>query len=161
MTSVVRVATNEDASKIAALGLCVWIDTYAFEGVTDDFASYVFARFSQARIEESIASGTVIVAEVAGKLVGYAVLIRGNGDVEIDNFYVLPKFQGRGIGREIVRYISGMCSRIWLSCWDQNTRAIRFYTSLGFSECGESQFDLMGTRYKNIQLCRNTSPDFE
>lgn len=156
MISVVRIAKNDDARSIAALGLCVWIDTYAFEGVTDDFASYVFAQFSQARIEASIASESIVVAEVAGKLVGYAVLIRGDGEIEIDNFYVLPKFQRRGIGREIVRYLSKKCSRIWLACWDQNIRAIWFYKSLGFSECGESQFDLKGTKYRNVHLCRST-----
>lgn len=156
MSPIVRIATHDDARSIAALGLCVWIDTYAFEGVTDDFASHVFAQFSQAQIEASTASESVVIAEVSGKLVGYAVLIRRDGEIEIDNFYVLPKLQGRGIGKQIVSYISGTCSRVWLACWDQNTSAIQFYKSLGFTECGESQFDLKGAKYRNVHLCRST-----
>jgi RimJ/RimL family protein N-acetyltransferase len=35
---------------------------------------------------------------------------------------------------------------------DGNEHPIGFYKSLGFSECGESLFDLHGEKYRNIHL---------
>lgn len=156
MIVVVRKARAEDAKSIAAIGSAVWIDTYAFGGMRDAFASYVHAEFSVAHIEEVLASRTVIVAEVADHLVGYAVLVDGAGKTEIDNFYVLPRFQNRGVGREMIAYIAREHSLIWLACWEGNQRAIGFYKSLGFSECGESLFDLHGEKYRNVHLSKST-----
>ncbi len=155
MSIIIRTAKYEDAGNIAALGQCVWIDTYATEGVRESLSKYVIAQFAPDSIRDLLASKKVIVAEVAGHLVGYVVLNAGTAATEIDNLYVLPRFQRRGIGRTIIAHISKEYSHLWLSCWEQNQNALGFYTSIGFVEDGESFFDLDGELYRNIILTRS------
>ena len=156
MSIVIRTAKYEDIESIAALGLCVWIDTYATEGVRVALSKYVFSYFTIDHVRGLLVSKKVLVAEVSGHLVGYVVLSVGGRAIEIDNLYVLPKFQGRGIGKEIISYISTDYSRLWLACWEKNENAIGFYKSIGFVEDGESFFNLDGELYRNIILTKNT-----
>ena len=156
MNITIRTAKYEDAGSIAALGQCVWIDTYATEGVTEALSKYVISHFAPDRIRDLLAAKKVLVAEMDGHLVGYAVLSIGIDSTEIDNLYVLPKFQHRGVGKKIIAHISMDHSHLWLSCWERNRSAIGFYASMGFVEDGESFFDLDGELYRNVILTRNT-----
>ncbi len=155
MSIIIRTARYEDAESIAAVGQCVWIDTYATEGVSEALSNYVISFFAPDRIRDLLASKKVLVAEVGGHLVGYVVLNVGTAATEIDNLYVLPRFHHRGIGRTIIAHISKEHSHLWLSCWEQNQNAVGFYTSIGFVEDGESFFDLNGELYRNIILTRS------
>ena len=72
---------------------------------------------------------TVWVAEVDGRVLGYA----SAGDGFLNNLYVLPDCQGRGIGgallAEVKRQLTGGV-RLWT--FEPNVGAIRFYERHGF-----------------------------
>jgi ribosomal protein S18 acetylase RimI-like enzyme len=146
----IRNATLADAENIAALGLCVWIDTYATEGVRTRLTKYALACFALANIQDVITSKTVLVAEQAEHIVGYAILFTAPERTEIHNLYVLPKFQRCGIGKRFIDFIIGTYPRPWLACWEENTKAIAFYRAQGFIADGEAFFELDGEQYRNI-----------
>src|SRR5688500_6596690 len=98
MNITIRHATSPDAANIAALGLCVWIDTYATEGVRTKLAEYALTYFALASIQDMIANKTVLVAEHAEHVVGYAILFTAQEQTEIHNLYVLPRLKRCGIG---------------------------------------------------------------
>ncbi len=81
------------------------------------------------------------VAEVDGAVVGYSMSDRPRGCVYA--VFVLPAFQGRGLGSALLGrasawlFESGL-ARIWLHT-DPATRAYRFYLSRGWSDAGASQ----------------------
>lgn len=152
----IRKATFEDTESIAALGLCVWIDTYATEGLRFKLGNYALALFAREKIQDLLKFKTILVAEQAEHLVAYAVLDIGNESSEIENLYVLPKFQRRGVGRTLVNTMACEYSGLWLSCWEHNHSAIGFYKALGFIEHGESFFDLDGEQYRNLTLILST-----
>src|SRR5687768_4948590 len=104
MNITIRNATLADAENIAALGLCVWIDTYATEGVRRPLATYALAWFALANIQDVIARKTVLVAEHAEHLVGYAILFAEPEQTEIHNLYILPRFQRLGIGEQFIDF---------------------------------------------------------
>ena len=55
-------------------------------------------------------------------------------DGELDDLYVLPAFQNRGIGSEILKKcIAESENTIYLYVFSRNTRAIAFYERFGFS----------------------------
>ena len=152
----IRKARLEDVESIAALGLCVWIDTYATQGLRFRLGNYALGLFARDKIQALLRARTVLVAEQAEHLVAYAVLAIDNESTEVENLYVLPKFQRRGIGRTLINTIACEYSGVWLACWEQNDRAIGFYKALGFIEHGESFFDLDGEQYRNVTLVLGT-----
>ena len=87
----------------------------------------------------------VIVAEVSGKIVGYAVLLhrRAARDMlvprayaHIENFGVAAAYRREGIGRRLIEACAARAKErgatsLELDCWEANQGAIAFYTSLG------------------------------
>lgn len=84
--------------------------------------------------EGQIANGQVIVAEIAGEIAGFAVVVGG----ELDGLFVEPDLWGHEIGRTLVDAATNEARRRGLALKViANPRARRFYESCGFSVEGE------------------------
>lgn len=89
---------------------------------------------------EQITSGRTIVAEHAGQLLGFAVVLRrDDGDGELDGLFVEPGQWRHGVGRALVKEaeqiaIADGSTTLWVSA---HTRALGFYESCGFVTVGE------------------------
>ena len=84
------------------------------------------------KIQKNISEYTCVWQD--GKKVAYYHLESKDGQTELDDFYVLPKFRGRGIGTQILE----KCCReapnpIYLYVFTQNTGAISLYQRCGFA----------------------------
>jgi ribosomal protein S18 acetylase RimI-like enzyme len=108
----------------------------------------------------------VLVARRDGRMIGYAVLIRGVPDdddvnravtarpaVEISKMYVLPDDHGAGASAalmiEAIRLAQELDAKsVWLGVNQRNQRAQRFYAKHGFTINGTKTFRL-GTRIEN------------
>jgi ribosomal protein S18 acetylase RimI-like enzyme len=108
----------------------------------------------------------VLVARQDGRMIGYAMLIRGVPDdddvqkavtlrpaVEISKMYVLPDSHGAGVSAALMsaalhraKQLDAKC--VWLGVNQNNQRAQRFYTKHGFSINGTKTFRL-GTGIEN------------
>lgn len=83
-----------------------------------------------------IANGQVIVAEVAGAIVGFAAVVGG----ELDGLFVEPDLWGSGIGRKLVDAAALEARKRGLALTViANPRARGFYESCGLSVEGEEQ----------------------
>jgi GNAT superfamily N-acetyltransferase len=76
-------------------------------------------------------SGEVVLAELDGSVVGFAAR---DGDL-LDALFVLPNFQGRGIGSALLSAF-GPVSRLWVL---KGTEAQRFYEARGWRPEGSEQ----------------------
>jgi ribosomal protein S18 acetylase RimI-like enzyme len=85
---------------------------------------------------------SLLVAEVAGRVVGYASFVTGyNTDVAarelwMHDLFVQPRWRGEGIGRALVTAVAREAIRRGLRCLEwgvrgTNRRALRFYRRLG------------------------------
>lgn len=74
----------------------------------------------------------VFVAEIAGVLVGVAVLSCG---ARLINVLVHPAYRGLNIGRQLVEFSGAKEVRAKLDMSTGDPR--RFYRTLGFAECGQ------------------------
>ncbi|MCK4707835.1 MAG: GNAT family N-acetyltransferase, partial [Gammaproteobacteria bacterium] len=70
----IRKATRSDALNISAIGACVWVDTYATEGVSDEISKYVATEFTAEKASLLIKNKTVLVSENENSILGYMVL---------------------------------------------------------------------------------------
>lgn len=84
----------------------------------------------------------VLVAEVDGRVVGYASYAPGyNTDIAarelwMHDLFVQPAWRGHGIGRALVSAVAREAARRGFACLEwgvraSNTRALRFYRHLG------------------------------
>ena len=68
-----------------------------------------------------------------GRTVGWFRLCPGEGEVELDDFYVLPPYRGRGIGTAALEAIlSETQSPMTLCVFTANTGAQKLYRRFGF-----------------------------
>lgn len=83
-----------------------------------------------------------VMADVSGTSVGFALYFfnfstwTGRPGLYLEDLYVQPSMRGRGIGRELFRYLARValerrCGRLELSVLDWNVDAIGFYEKLG------------------------------
>ncbi|HEY8592709.1 MAG TPA: GNAT family N-acetyltransferase [Sphingomicrobium sp.] len=86
--------------------------------------------------EDQIAKGQVIVAELGGRVAGFAAVVDG----ELDGLFVEPEFWKRGIGRLLVDAATHDARRKGLALSVvANPSSRTFYERCGFSLEGEEQ----------------------
>ena len=106
---------------------------------------------------------TTILAEVGGSLVAFAQVrfdsskscVRANAPAELYRIYVSNEWQGRGLAHDVMREIFDTAVRggadcIWLGVWEENPRAIAFYSKYGFTAVGDHVFQLGDDMQRDI-----------
>lgn len=165
----IRVAGPQDGLCISALGIQVFLDTYAPEGLRDSLAREAFDHFSADAIFALLAQPgtTFLVAEVADHIVGFAQLLRGSthalvgsGDAtELMRLYVQERFCGQGIGKAMLRQAEALAlsqgaAILWLTAWSGNQRARDFYARQGYLDAGATHYVFGGEAYDNRLFTR-------
>jgi GNAT superfamily N-acetyltransferase len=112
---------------------------------------------------EQIADGHVFVAEMDGSMVGFAaVLLRNDGQIELDGLFVEPDLQRRGVGRVLVDHCTEFARARSASALHVigNPDAAAFYAACGFVCEGRQK-----TRFGEGLLLRkdltSTAPPFQ
>ena len=161
--ATIRQAIPADAECLAVLATQVWLHTYATDGISVVIARYVLAEFSAAKFADVLtqAHSTVLVAEMDGHTVGYALVSlglacpTGGPSVEVATLYVQEHFAGQGVGsalllecQHVAQQRTGSCA-IWLTVNAQNLRAIAFYKKRGLAKTGTAYFELGGEKHEN------------
>jgi GNAT superfamily N-acetyltransferase len=164
-----RNATTADALCIAVLGMQVFLDTYATEGIRDALACEVLESFSAPVISALIARADTrfLVAELNGHLVGFAHLathtshpmISDPQAAELKRLYVQERFTGFGIGWQLLRHgetevASHGASMLWATVWAGNERALQFYPRQGYSQVGSPLYEFQGETHENHLYCK-------
>lgn len=107
---------------------------------------------SGAALDRELAAGVEFWGcEVAGTLVG-VMGRQGRGDVElIRHGYVLPPWQGQGVGAALLRQLQrGPSRQLLVGTWAAALWAIRFYERHGFRDAGPQASPALLARYWTI-----------
>jgi ribosomal protein S18 acetylase RimI-like enzyme len=134
----------------------------------ENVAAFIDANLTQSHFAGYLADPDrlVLVARRDGRMIGYAMLVRGVPDdddvqravtvrpaVEISKMYVLPDNHGGGVSAALMTEALNRApdldaNAVWLGVNQNNQRAQRFYAKHGFSVNGTKTFRL-GTRIEN------------
>lgn len=155
---MIRKATQDDCTNLAALSLQVWLHTYANKGIRSKIANYALTTFTesyyQGLLNEPICQIWVYIRDE--HLVGFIAVDlssdfgEGLSGYEVTTLYVSEHFHGQGIGRELLEKVKSLYGTpLWLSTWIDNEKAIKFYRKAGFEIIGELNFDLDGEKHEN------------
>jgi ribosomal protein S18 acetylase RimI-like enzyme len=91
------------------------------------------------------------IIQVDGQDAGFLSFERRGDHVYLGNVALLPPFQRRGIGEQVVRYVIDRANALALPVRLQVLRsnpARRFYERLSFTVCGET-----GTHFQMVREC--------
>lgn len=123
-----EMATSDDIAQIVALSKEL-IDRY--EDVTSIDYDKVL-HWIQRKIEDNIFQ---YVRTCDGKeTVGFYRLDTKNGETELDDFYILPSYRGRGIGSAVLeKCILEVKTPMFLYVFKENAGAISLYQRFGFT----------------------------
>lgn len=155
MQITIRTARPEEAETLSRFAARLFLSTYGPVCREADVLSYIAEHFTPERQEAELrAPGAwTLVVEADGRWIGYAQLRMhvppagepGAAPVEISRFYVDPAWHGRGVAPRLmqaclqrVREAGG--DSVWLSVWQENGRAIRFYEKEGWRRIGIQSF---------------------
>lgn len=154
-----RPATPADAAAFSALAARLFRETFDGAFVAADFEAFLAASFTPARQTAEIVDPATSswLAEADGELVGYfqlrnmelpaLVVSRAGTALRLWRFYLDRRFHGDGNGLALLagarrEALARGADLLWLSVWEGNTRARRFYEKSGFEDVGESSFAL-------------------
>ena len=169
---LIRPALPVDAQALARLGERLWRETYTGLIPASNLELHLAATFGPAQQAAELAdpSCAMLVIEVAGTLLGYALLracgpeeetthCRFNNPLEVARFYVDRSLHGTGSAQELMAAVlshadSAGHDGVWLQVWEENPRAIRFYAKAGFIDVGETVFCVAERRYRDRLLLR-------
>ena len=128
MNLTYRKATAQDIDRIFELSKKL-IEDYEQPGSIDLPRVLQWVR---CKIENAIEEYTVVYAN--GQKAGYYHFFRNeDGQLELDDLYIFPSFQNRGIGTAIIqKCLASVNERVILYVFIKNTRAISLYRKLGF-----------------------------
>lgn len=150
MTITVSPAGAADTAELAAVAALTFPLACPPSVAPADIASFLEATLSAPRFADYVADPgrVVLAAREDGRIVGYAMLVRGEGsEAELSKLYVLPDHHGGGAAGELMRSAIAWASErgataVWLGVNQNNERAQRFYRKHGFEMSGTRTFRL-------------------
>ncbi len=154
----IRPASPADAPALAALGERLWRETYTGLIPQANLELHLAATFGLVQQTGELVdpANWTLVLEADGAPLGYA-LLRAHGPktattavpferpLEVVRFYVDRTLHGRGAAQALMAEVLARAEAaghdgVWLQVWEQNPRAIRFYTKAGFMDAGDATY---------------------
>ena len=154
----IRRGTSADAAKLAEFARRTFYETFAGTAPENDMSLFLSQAYGEPQQLAELQDPGVItlIAEEGGLFAGFAQLRPGDGELEVNRFYVDRPFKGRGLAQALMREAEAIAiaqgaRRMWLGVWERNDRAIAFYTKCGFRDCGSHEF-VVGTDVQTDRL---------
>jgi ribosomal protein S18 acetylase RimI-like enzyme len=160
-------ATSADVPALSELARRTWSEAFGTSVSVGDAAAELETTRSQMYFRKALREKIILVAEEGDRLLGYVQfgdvdipeVEATAGDGAVHRLYVDATAQGRGLGRLLLNAalehprLAG-ASRVFLSVWEQNARAVRLYESVGFRRFGTTTFAIGSEVVEDLLLVR-------
>lgn len=143
---IVEVAKTE-TEYLQTISIETFTETFANQNTENDMQKYVLEKLSLNQLAKELQSENSFFYFLKFKrqIIGYLKLnineaqteAQGNDCLEIERIYVKKDFHGKSFGKLLIQKAIEIATQmsynnIWLAVWEHNTKAINFYTKLGF-----------------------------
>ena len=144
---IIRKATISDLEIIQEISKQTFLETFAEVNTPENMANYVRENFNPEQMASEINNpeSEFYLASLENEIIGYMKLNFGDAqtekqkgnNLEIHRIYVLHAFHGKKIGQllldEVLKIAKQLAVKsVWLGVWEENHRAIQFYSKNGF-----------------------------
>lgn len=154
---IIRKATISDLEIIQQISIQTFTETFAAVNTAENMENYVLENFNslQVALEINNRESAFYLASLENEIIGYMKLNFGDAqtekqkenNLEIHRIYVLQAFHGKKIGQLLLDVALKIGKEtgidfIWLGVWEENHRALQFYSKNGFVEFDKHIFTL-------------------
>jgi ribosomal protein S18 acetylase RimI-like enzyme len=150
----IRLAKASDARPLAEFGARTFDETFGSSNTPEDMEAYLSKNYNPEQQLTEILDPNVItlIAEWDGNIVAFSqfrlnpMANRSLGEIPVElwRFYLDRSWQGSGFAHVLMDHTLEAASQlgrsIWLSVWEENIRAIKFYKKCGFIDIGKKDF---------------------
>lgn len=166
---LIRPATLADAEALSCIATRTFPLGCPLETDPAHLAAFISSELTPERFREFLAANgvTILLAEVAGEMAGFTMLVRDSSHpliaakspIELRKFYVDPAYHGRGVAKLLMDSALPVLDdsrhdTAWLSVYSGNTRAVSFYRKAGFEIVGTHYFPVGGDPQKDFVMQR-------
>ncbi len=149
------------------IGRQTFSETFAESNNAENMEKYLEEAYSFEKLTEELnnPNSFFYFAMLDEKVIGYLKLnmgesqteIKDNDALEIERIYVLKNFHGKKVGqllfdKAITIAKESQVAYIWLGVWEENKRALQFYTKNGFVEFDQHVFVLGDEAQTDIMM---------
>ncbi len=157
-------------SHLAALqqiGRQTFSETFAESNTAENMAKYLEEAYSYEKLSAELNDPNSIFyfAKMDQNVIGYLKLnfgasqteLKDKNALEIERIYVLKEFHGKKVGQLLFDKAIEIAKEyhvdyVWLGVWEENKRALQFYTKNGFIEFDQHIFVLGDEAQTDIMM---------
>lgn len=124
----IRRADTDDFNQLTE----IWLDASL---IAHDFIPAIYWQsHKQAMRERYLPIAEVYLAEDTHQIYGFIALLEN----KIAALFISPHLQGQGVGTALIHYAQRIRPDLELGVYQQNTRSVQFYKSVGFQVVQET-----------------------
>ncbi len=153
----IKKATIFDLEIIQEISKLTFIETFAAENSPENMVNYIRENFNPEQMSSEINNpeSSFYLAVLENETIGYLKINFSNAQtekqkentLEIHRIYVLQAFHGKKVGQllldEALKIAKIMAvDFVWLGVWEENHRALQFYSKNGFVKFDQHVFTL-------------------
>ena len=154
---IIRKATISDLKIIQEISKQTFLETFSEVNTPENMENYVRENFNPEQMASEINNpdSAFYLAYAEDEIIGYMKLNFGDAqtekkkenNLEIHIIYVLQAFHGKKMGQLLLDEALKIAKQrtvnsVWLGVWEENRRAIQFYSKNGFVEFDKHIFTL-------------------
>jgi ribosomal protein S18 acetylase RimI-like enzyme len=156
-----------DLNILQKVGIQTFSESYTFNNNKDSMSAYMKDGFSIKKLQSELLdpNSEFYFAYINNDLAGYLKInigssqteIKSDKGLEIQRIYLLKDFYGKKIGQLLLDKTIAIARQknldyIWLSVWEENPKAIKFYEKNGFIEFDKHIFTLGTEEQTDIMM---------
>jgi diamine N-acetyltransferase len=149
------------------IGRQTFEETFAESNSAENMAKYLEEAYSNEKLSTELndQNSLFYFAMMGQDVIGYLKLnvgasqteVKDNDAIEIERIYVLKSFQGKRVGQLLFDKAIQIAKEqnaefVWLGVWEENKKAIQFYTKNGFVEFDQHVFVLGDEAQTDIMM---------
>ncbi|MEI8141677.1 MAG: GNAT family N-acetyltransferase [Chitinophagia bacterium] len=157
----------EQIEQLQQIGRQTFSETFAESNTAENMAKYLEEAYAHEKLKAELSDPNSVFyfAMMGQDVIGYLKLNFGasqtelnhNDALEIERIYVAKAFHGKKVGQLLFDTAIQVAKEqhlayIWLGVWENNKRAIQFYTKNGFIEFDQHVFVLGDEAQTDIMM---------
>ena len=165
-TEIIAVTIN-DLSVLQQIGRETFYESFSSVNTEENMTQYLAETYSLEKLTDELnnPNSSFYFAVINDKVIGYLKINFGDSQtelkqehaLEIERIYVLKEFHGKKIGQLLFEKAMEIAHEknadyVWLGVWEENPRAIRFYTKNGFVAFDKHIFKLGDDEQTDIMM---------
>ena len=158
---------NSHIAALQQIGRQTFSETFAESNSAENIAEYIEEAYSYEKLSAELNNpdSFFYFAILDEKAIGYLKLnmggsqteLKDNDALEIERIYVLKSFQGKKVGqmlfdKAITIAKESQVAYVWLGVWEENKKAIEFYSKNGFIKFDQHIFVLGDEAQTDIMM---------